>query len=385
MADLTGIASGGVYTWAGFCAAAQAIKKASGLSLYGGTGSGSARTAQVLSNIASFLSQTKVETGYFKNCDEANWRGYSTASCTQRADGQRYDSLTGPPACTVDLNMHMVAVTKAHWGGSPPMECVPGTATAGCCWWGRGSIQTTGPHNYKMLQLHVVDNITHLKGKIDLCTNPEAICENEELKWLGGLYYWTSVVQKAKYFEQSLQQYVDSGFNKYASVIGGASFNDGTGGMINNGLWSSRAHANYKRNQYFQELIDGLKAAGMSHNMPASQVTTARIAITSAPAPAATQQPTSKAPSSQKQPTSAASAAKTSMAPTTTVKIADIATTSLASGCTVAALPLCGCDLTGGTWCNRKNDCYDYYENWMTKCGGTRRLMPGSGTGMILI
>mmetsp|Transcript_28644 Transcript_28644/g.46095 ORF Transcript_28644/g.46095 Transcript_28644/m.46095 type:complete len:613 (-) Transcript_28644:67-1905(-) len=284
MADLTGIASGGVYTWSGFCAAAQAIKEVSGLSLYGGTGSGAARTAQVLSNIASFLGQSKLETGYFKNCDEANWRGDVTASCTQRSDGQRYDSLTGPPACTVDKNMHMVAVTTASWAKSnPPMSCVPGTATAGCCWWGRGSIQTTGPHNYKMLQLHVVDNIPSLKDTIDLCSNPEAICENEELKWLGGLYYWTSVVQKNQYFEQSLHQYVNSGFDKDASVIGGASFNDGTGGMVNNGYWSARAHDNGKRNQYFQEIIDGLKKAGMGDNMPTNQPTTAPVAPTSAP------------------------------------------------------------------------------------------------------
>jgi len=114
-----------------------------------------------------------------------------------------------------------------------------------------------------MLQNEVVSRVPSL-GDVDLCTNPEAICQNAQLKWLGALYYWTSVVQHAAPFQASLKAYVSSGFSDVGSVIDGASFNTGTGGMVNNGYWSATPHGNSGRMTYFQKLIDALRAAGMT-------------------------------------------------------------------------------------------------------------------------
>lgn len=259
-----------VYTLDGFCDAIKAMSTI-GKPLYAGAGSGPVKTAQALSNIASLLAQTSWETGLFKNCDETNYRGWETAACTQREDGQRYDSLTGNPSCHVDPNMHVKAETVAPWAkDNPPMECKPGTSTEGCCWWGRGAIQTTGPHNYKMLQVEVVDKVPSFKD-VDLCSNPEAICQHEALKWLGGLYYWTSVVQTAAPFVTSLEHFVEYGFHSDASIVGGASFNDGTGGMVNNGAWDATAHGNEGRSKNFEKFIAGFKAAGMGEGMTTSK------------------------------------------------------------------------------------------------------------------
>jgi len=73
------------------------------------------------------------------------------------------------------------------------MKCAPGTVTEGCCWWGRGAIQTTGPNNYGLLNHEVFAKIPSL-SHIDLCRNPEGICDtsdgNKQKNWLGAVHYW---------------------------------------------------------------------------------------------------------------------------------------------------------------------------------------------------
>lgn len=154
-------------------------------------------------------------------CDENNYTGSATASCTQRGDGARYDSLNKEEwACTVDkTSMEMTAETFAHWTPGP-MECVPGTLTAGCCWWGRGAIQTTGPNNYGLLNREIIKKIPSLvKKNVDICKNPEAMCQNDETKWIGAIFYWANNVQGysdaayKKNFFDSLHKYVDNGFS----------------------------------------------------------------------------------------------------------------------------------------------------------------------------
>lgn len=252
-----------VYTWDGFCDAAKAMKEV-GLGLFDGIAGDEHRTAQAAANVASLLAQCMWESGGeapFSACDENNYLGIESAPCTQRHDGQRYDTLVSPPACTVDRNMRMTAETWASWTPGP-MKCEPGTVTEGCCWWGRGAIQTTGPHNYAMLQQNVLAKLPQFQS-IDLCTNPEAMCQEPALKWMGALYYWASIVQKSAPFQDSLKRYVDSGFSESASTVSGATFNDGTGGMVNNGYWASMPHGSTGRRQYFNAIMDALRSAGL--------------------------------------------------------------------------------------------------------------------------
>ena len=74
------------------------------------------------------------------------------------------------------------------------MQCAPDTVTESCCWWGRGAIQTTGPNNYGLLQRDVISRLPHHDG-VDLCTNPEAICQYDDIKYLGAIFYWANNVQ----------------------------------------------------------------------------------------------------------------------------------------------------------------------------------------------
>lgn len=164
----------------------------------------------------------------------------------------------------------MTAETFASWTPGP-MECVPGTVTEGCCWWGRGAIQTTGPNNYGLLNREVIQKIPSLQEKnVDICTNPEAMCQHQETKWIGAIFYWANDVQGysnetyKKNFFDSLHKFVDSDFQRSASIVSGADFAAGTGGVVNNGWWSSTPHENTKRVSNFDNIINIFKDAGMA-------------------------------------------------------------------------------------------------------------------------
>merc|ERR1719440_1744068 len=92
--------------------------------------------------------------------------------------------------------MNITAVTWAHYA-SGPLTCEPGTIREGCCWWGRGAIQSRGPNEFGYIQQEAVSLIPELAG-VDLCTNPEAVCQGKKnettdaLKWLGALLVWAS-------------------------------------------------------------------------------------------------------------------------------------------------------------------------------------------------
>jgi len=76
------------------------------------------------------------------------------------------------------------------------------TDTEGCCWWGRGVIQTTGRCNFGKLNYYMGkrgadENRTVLYPDMDFCKNPEAICEPDSpapLKWIAGFFYWLNDV-----------------------------------------------------------------------------------------------------------------------------------------------------------------------------------------------
>uniref|UniRef100_A0A6V2VRI7 Glycoside hydrolase family 19 catalytic domain-containing protein n=1 Tax=Emiliania huxleyi TaxID=2903 RepID=A0A6V2VRI7_EMIHU len=261
-----------VYTWAGFCSAVRQFNAIGDRKLLLGDTEDPNGAAFGLSNVAALLAQCMWESGGeapFTACDENDYPPSSpTASCTQRSDGELYHSLNDQPwACYVDPQMTMTAETWASWAPGP-LKCEPGTGSEKCCWWGRGAIQTTGPNNYGLLQREVFSKVPALGG-IDLCTNPEAICQRDDAKWLGAIFYWANNVQgfgleaEAATFAESLRKFVESGFDRSASVVAGADFAAGTGGVVNNGYWSARPHGHNERLRYFDFIVAQLKAAGM--------------------------------------------------------------------------------------------------------------------------
>lgn len=83
----------------------------------------------------------------------------------------------------------------------PRFENLPRSNVEGCCWWGRGVIQTTGRCNFGKLNKSIGAgaNQDSLYPDINFCTNPQAICTGpKELKWIAGIFFWVAEVESYK-------------------------------------------------------------------------------------------------------------------------------------------------------------------------------------------
>lgn len=76
----------------------------------------------------------------------------------------------------------------------------------GCCWWGRGLLQSKGLCTYGKLNYYLgaraaKEGRASLYPNIDFCLNPEAICASsarQELIWMSGLFEWIDRVQVSR-------------------------------------------------------------------------------------------------------------------------------------------------------------------------------------------
>lgn len=116
----------------------------------------------------------------------------------------------------------------------------------GCCWWGRGVIQTTGRCNFGILNHYLGQ--THLNdpkfpapeapaySDVNFCKNPESICSSKEypeLKWIAGLFYWMTSLQAYEAddgwtYTNAIKDYVEAGLT-------GDAFIDAVSGIVNRG------------------------------------------------------------------------------------------------------------------------------------------------------
>jgi len=256
-----------------------------------------------LANIAAFLGQSMKETIQYDACDENNWDYLAggaggvvyplSNACGQLE--QDYQDYHCPEherhmECEVDSKMSLTGTTHAKWYGAPgPFFCGPKseyeqtgiwdhtyacndpwanpprscdvyegqkagrydnsravanrngrTDVEGCCWWGRGVIQTTGICNFGKLNYYLgarakKEGRDSRYPKVDFCKDPGIICssrEHKELKWIAGMFYWL----------ESLQSYDERGWNYmkelHKFVDGGMtdnSFIDGVSGVVNRG------------------------------------------------------------------------------------------------------------------------------------------------------
>jgi predicted chitinase len=288
-----------VYRYEGFLAGLRVMYQAgvAGKTFYIGDSSVNGHVYGLV-NIAAFLAQSMKETIKYDACDENSWDLYNSRyplsnSCGQLS--QSYQDYHCSPEeqhmeCEVDPNMQITAVTNAKWYGAPaPLKCGPKsvypftgywdhsyhcdnpwknppelcddyegqkagrednsvpfgnrngrTDVEGCCWWGRGVIQSTGVCNFGKLNYYLGkrahdENRPSRYPTIDFCKDPEAICANEEfkeLKWIAGMFYWV----------ESLQTYDNGGWNYVSKlhdfVDGGMSdmsFIDAVSGVVNRG------------------------------------------------------------------------------------------------------------------------------------------------------
>jgi predicted chitinase len=114
------------------------------------------------------------------------------------------------------------------------------TDVEGCCWWGRGVIQTTGVCNYGKLNYYLgaraaQDGRSSKYPDIDFCKTPDKICSDPnypELKWIAGFFYWMESVQsydqQGWYYLTALHEFVNGGMED-------TNFIDSVSGIVNRG------------------------------------------------------------------------------------------------------------------------------------------------------
>jgi len=282
-----------------------------------------------LVNIAAFLSQSMQETIRYNACDENSWDLVGPAnkypvsnSCGQL--GQSYQDYQcraeeAHMQCEVDPNLELRATTHAQWYGAPaPLYCGPKskypyagfwdyswslpwnyageleyegqragrfdnsapyansagrTDVEGCCYWGRGVIQTTGVCNFGKLnyflgQRAALEGRNALYPDINFCKRPDLICGPEsghpELKWVAGLFYWMESVQQYNIggwsYLANLRDFVDRGMPNPGDDAG---FIHSVSGIVNRGCHnppcaSGDLHAGRERAQNFKKVLEAL-------------------------------------------------------------------------------------------------------------------------------
>lgn len=251
-----------------------------------------------LVNIAAFLAQSMKETIQYNACDENSWdlvNGQYPLSNACGQLGQSYQDYKCSASeahmeCPVKSDMEITATTNAKWWGAPaPLYCGPKekypttgfwdhskecnkswanppeycdvyegqlaggfdntspvlnragrTDVEGCCFWGRGVIQTTGVCNFGKLNWFLgaraaEDGRDARYPDINFCEQPDAICaseEHKELKWIAGMFYWVESLQSYSVngwdYITELHEFVDNG-------LSGNAFIDAVSGIVNRG------------------------------------------------------------------------------------------------------------------------------------------------------
>lgn len=158
-------------------------------------------------------------------------------------------------------------------GAAAPLfgQPVGRTDVEGCCWWGRGVIQTTGVCNFGKLNYYLGKRAADegrdpLFPQIDFCKTPGFICEAgspPELKWIAGIFYWLNSVQPYiapgwQYFDE-LKSWVDNGMN-----TNDAGFIDGASGIVNRGCHNppncgtGELHGTQERRANFKKVLQAM-------------------------------------------------------------------------------------------------------------------------------
>eukprot|EP00656_Telonema_subtile_P030068 TRINITY_DN330_c0_g1_i1.p1 TRINITY_DN330_c0_g1~~TRINITY_DN330_c0_g1_i1.p1 ORF type:complete len:931 (+),score=199.88 TRINITY_DN330_c0_g1_i1:188-2980(+) len=178
-------------------------------------------------------------------CDPQEWPSWQPWATAQ----EFFDALAAGETCKDYQNQKAGQWVQCSGEGCPnaaaPNFGEPArTDVEGCCWWGRGVIQTTGVCNFGKLNYYAGaraarEGRTALFGDVDFCRNPGEICESKlhpDLKWVAGMFYWTKEVQgyptvNSHNFDYlaELQAFTDAG------NIGDSSFIDKCSGIVNRG------------------------------------------------------------------------------------------------------------------------------------------------------
>jgi len=176
--------------------------------------------------------------------------------CMDTADQKAGSWQSCPSGCA---NSNEPGAIFAHLGAEPR------TDVEGCCWWGRGVIQTTGICNFGKLNYFLVKRAAS-RGKaalypdVDFCTDPGIICRDEkpDLKWIAGFFYWLESVQaydvRGANYMAKLHAWVDAGMD-----MADYSFIDMASGIVNRGCHDAPHEGSHGPDPCGNGVVDGVE------------------------------------------------------------------------------------------------------------------------------
>jgi hypothetical protein len=242
-----------------------------------------------LVNMAAFLSQAMVDGIHPDTCEERNVQGRrggeatstpsssSASSASASTSSSSRGHVVPPPAsnacgqynssyqdliCTEDerhmecqvssdMIIHSAALPSVEGGGNEknnttdavvgfhcgPKDVYPQTIgqpndlgrtdVEGCCWWGRGPINTRGPCSMGKLNHYlgskalqdgrITSSTIGGYGDLDFCRNPQSVCESndEDLLWSVAMLEWAERVQRYRRSSPSSSSYNDEDNDYY--------------------------------------------------------------------------------------------------------------------------------------------------------------------------
>lgn len=154
------------------------------------------------------------------------------------------------------------------------------TDVEGCCWWGRGVIQTTGVCNFGKLNYYLGkrgkdEGRDVLYPDIDFCSNPESICEPDSpapLKWIAGFFYWLNSVQSyvdddGWVYMDKLRNWTDAGMQ-----TSDKSFINACSGIVNRGCYNPPCGGNVmdggaQRAANFEKVLKAMGIGSMEESV----------------------------------------------------------------------------------------------------------------------
>lgn len=224
-------------------------------------------------------------------CNPSEWPSWTSWASVQ----EFFDALAAGVKCSDYQNQKAGSWEQCAGEGCPNAAApifgrAARTDVEGCCWWGRGVIQTTGVCNFGKLNYFAGaraarEGRASMFPDVDFCKTPDKICtstEHPELKWIAGLFYWTKEVQgypttNAYQFNylNELKHFTD------AANIADSSFIDKCSGIVNRGCPSRTScpagvvHEVQKRSANFRTVLSAFGFPWASRRASAAAATSA--------------------------------------------------------------------------------------------------------------
>lgn len=194
------------YTWKSYLSAVCQYNKMA-VADHVPTFLGESETKVKAMTVVAMMANLKVETLHWTACKERVRMEDGSCPCDKDPDckggcsGGKINDYTSEKAKIAGFT-----ITTCNGADAPADGCTDfwgNKVDPKNCWFGRGATQLTWPGNYQGLEA-----IVQKASSVDLCANPDSICDKDQMAWLTAIAYWqqnSKPWDEAHTFESSLE------------------------------------------------------------------------------------------------------------------------------------------------------------------------------------